>query len=531
MARELKYYNDSYQGSLIDEQCKALEYYIELNNQKGTEAQLTHCIKEMSNDEASQLIYDYESFGVPSRQYETPVGTLLDYQTIGVAFAFHAGNYINGDSVGMGKTVETAGFYNVMTKYYESQNAINPYRMLVLTEKNLVNQFRFEMVKFTGQFFRRIPNAENREVSDFILNNPADLPLKASVIGTHALIKSNEFIAWLEQCRANNNFPFHTLVVDESSVLGGKSTNLIVKAFKLLSKHFKKIIFLNATPFESHLEIFYNQLALLDPKLLPAKTVFQEQYCEMRWMGNYKRPTGKYKNTDRFKQLIKFHYFARTRKDRGAQMTNCKGGVIMSELSPIQKEWLHKTQMYKCVFDCPNVLSEDIEFNETNVPKLASLMNLIENEAADEPSILIFTYYKEAQRSLSLYLDGRDITHEILNGETKQADRERIIDEFKQNKFRVLITNVQKGLNFGNCGFLVFYSIDPNPSKMIQFEGRITRALDIENKTVYVLCSRGKEEKSLLATVKARAKAATELTNTDISVLLDILLGGEADEA
>ena len=531
MAKELKYYNDSYQGSLADEQCKALEYYIELNNQKGAENQLTHCIKEMSNEEASQLIYDYESFGVPTRQYETPSGTLLDYQSIGVAFAFHAGNYINGDSVGMGKTVETAGFYNVMTKYYESLNSDKPYRMLVLTEKNLVNQFRFEMVKFTGQFFRKIPNAENREVSDFILNNPADETLKASVVGTHALIKSNEFIAWLEQCRANGNFPFHTLVVDESSVLGGKSTNLIVKAFKLLSKHFKKIIFLNATPFESHLEIFYNQLALLDSKLLPAKTTFQEQYCEMRWMGNYKKPTGKYKNTERFKQLIKFHYFARTRKDRGAQMTNCKGGVIMSDLSPIQKEWLYKTQMYKCVFDCPNVLSEEIEFNEENVPKLESLMNLIENEAADEPSILIFTYYKEAQKSLSYYLDGRDITNEILNGETKQADRERIIDDFKQNKFRVLITNVQKGLNFGNCGFLVFYSIDPNPSKMIQFEGRITRALDIENKTVYVLCSRGKEEKSLFATVKVRAKAATELTNTDISVLLDILLGGEADEA
>ena len=529
MAREVKYYNGSYQGSLTEEQCAALDYYIDLNNRKGSEDQLTHCIKEMSNEEASKLIYDYETFGVPTREYKIPIGTLRDYQTLGVAFAFHAGNYINGDSVGMGKTVETAGFYNVMTKYYESLSL--QYRMLVLTEKNIVNQFRFDMVKFTGQFFRRIPNAESREVSDFILNNPVDLPLKASVVATHALIKSNEFIAWLEQCRQNDNFPFHTLVVDESSILGGKSTNLIVKAFKLLSKYFKKIIFLNATPFESHLEIFYNQLNLLDPKLLPVKTAFQKEYCVMKWQGAYKVPTKKYKNTDKFKSLIKYHYFARTRKDRGAQMNNCKGGIIMSDLSPVQKEWLQKTQMYKYVFDCPNVLSKDIEFNEDNVPKLESLMNLIENEAADEPSILVFTYYKEAQRSLSIYLDGRDISNEILNGETKQAERERIIEEFKQNKFRVLITNVQRGLNFGNCSFLVFYSIDPNPSKMIQFEGRITRALDIDNKTVYILCSKGKEERSLLAIVKARAKATTEFTNTDISVLLDILLGGQIDEA
>ena len=73
----------------------------------------------------------------------------------------------------------------------------------------------------------------------------------------------------------------------------------------------------------------------------------------------------------------------------------------------------------------------------------------------------------------------------------------------------------------------IFYSFDPNPSKMIQFEGRTTRSFDIKGKTVYVLCSLGQEKKALEEIVKQRARATADMTNTDISVIMDILLERE----
>ena len=86
------------------------------------------------------------------------------------------------------------------------------------------------------------------------------------------------------------------------------------------------------------------------------------------------------------------------------------------------------------------------------------------------------------------------------------------------------MTNVQRGLNFGDCNCCIFYSYDPNPSKMIQFEGRTTRSFDIIGKRVYVLCSEGKERNRLDEVVSQRAKATTEMSSTDLSVIMDILL-------
>ena len=60
---------------------------------------------------------------------------------------------------------------------------------------------------------------------------------------------------------------------------------------------------------------------------------------------------------------------------------------------------------------------------------------------------------------------------------------------------------------------------------MIQFEGRTTRSFDIIGKTVYVLCSLGREKKALDDVVKQRAKATADMTNTDLSVIMDLLLG------
>ena len=177
------------------------------------------------------------------------------------------------------------------------------------------------------------------------------------------------------------------------------------------------------------------------------------------------------------------------------------------------------------VFDCPNHIDPSIEFNSENVPKLGSLNELLKNECADAETIIIFSHFKEAQKSLSEWLKSKGYSNRVLNGDTDNVSRQEIIKGFKNKEFRVLITNVQRGLNFGDCNHCIFYSFDPNPSKMIQFEGRITRSFDIVGKNVFILCSLGEEYKKLNEVVRQRAKATAQFTNTDLSVIMDILLG------
>ena len=54
----------------------------------------------------------------------------------------------------------------------------------------------------------------------------------------------------------------------------------------------------------------------------------------------------------------------------------------------------------------------------------------------------------------------------------------------------------------------------------------MTRSFDIIGKRVYILCSRGKELATLNQTVVQRARATKNFTNTDFSMVLDILLSG-----
>lgn len=566
-AKQITYYNDRYQGSLTEEQCKKLEVLIQLDKENGVIKDLQHVIYNLP-DEDIDLILNTES----AKGIKKPLGTLRDEQTIGVAFMFNAMRCILGDSVGMGKTVQVAGFLNLLKKAKEryilstlkekgysvpdkldetydsiemilsmlpqeeidrinkelkaeEKDEIRPFRYLVLTEKNLANQFRRELVKFTGEYVELVSSGEQKVVTKFVEKNPPTDYAKYSVVGTHALFTTTGFIAWVEQNRQfGKGFPFDVLIVDESSPLGGKKTN-IVEGYKQIAKYFNRIVFLNATPFETKLDIFYQQLNLLDPKMLPTRTNFDKRYCIFDYRGMYPKPTGKYKNQEEFKQLIGYRYFARTRRSKGAKMDECKGGIIYSPLSKVQKYWLSRSSLNRVVYDCPNHIDPRIDFVEENVPKLTSLRELLENECKDAESVLIFVHFKEAQYSLSEWLKLHGYSNRVLNGETKNADRADIIEGFKQKKYKILLTNVQKGLNFGDCNYCIFYSFDPNPSKMIQFEGRTTRSFDIVGKTVYVLCSLGREKKSLDDVVKQRAKATADMTNTDLSVIMDILLG------
>lgn len=518
---EIDYYNGRYKGSLGDETCSNLECLISLDKEGGCVTDLLHIIYNMADSDVQSLIMDYETYGMPSKEYKKPRGTLRDYQTIGVAFMYYAGNVLLGDSVGMGKTVEVAGLVNLLGVVEQKKG--RAFRYLVLAEKNVAQQFRKELVKFTGEFVEYLPSGEARDIQRFTGRYPASGGMPYSVVGTHALLKSPEFLYWLESFGV---FPFDMLVVDESSVLGCSSTTQTSKGYKAMSRRFGKVVFLNATPFETKLGTFYNQLNLLDSRMLPTKANFQSEYCIMRWNGTFRVPTGKYKNTESFRRLVGYFYFARTRRDKGARMEGCRGGVVFSPLSPVQKAWLGRTQLNRVVFDCPNYLDSGIRFDEVNVPKLGSLRGLLEGECGDGDTVLVFVHYKVAQVSLSGWLDGLGYPNRVLNGDTPQAERLRLIAGFQQKEFKVLITNVQRGLNFGDCNYCIFYSFDPNPSRMLQFEGRTTRDFNIVGKNVYILCSEGLERRQLTDIVRQRAQATVDLTNVDISVVMDVLLKG-----
>lgn len=522
-AKEVVYTNNRLSGKYLDENtCNTLEKLLVLSDSNG-------CVEDLRT-----LIYDLPPSTVDmvvemqtSDFVEKPMGRLDDYQTVGVAYMYFAKRLLLGDSVGLGKTVEVAALCNLIKSDFEKKGM--DFRFLLLTEKNTLSQIQKKMIRFTGEYVGKV-YGEKKYVANFIEENRDEV--LNSIVASHSVINSVEFQQWFIDFQNNNGYcPFDILIVDES---GDILTNMSTQTYQngmFFAKSFDRIICLNATAFEKQLNQMYAQLNFVDDTFLPTKTAFQNRYHKLTYgIRRYGIFTGKYQNEDEFMDLVKYRYFSRTRKSTGAEMVDCSAKLVVSELSPIQKKLLRVASNPLMVYDCPSYFSmrgNEIKTTPDTTPKIASLLELMNNELKDEKSILVYSRYKEAQGALYNILDGMGIECRVMNGDTPQKTRDSYIDSFILGDFRVLITNVQKGLDFGDCNVCVFYDFDPNPNNMVQFEGRMTRSKDIVGKSVYLLVSEGKELKTLKSVVADRAKASDLFSGSDFSCVLQLLLNSE----
>lgn len=514
--KEVIYYKGHYKGKYLDDRdCDRLDRIRELSDKKGCVANLKNVIYELNSSEVKDIISAKSSDFLPEKK----IGTLEDAQTVGVAYMFYAKKLVLGDSVGLGKTVEVCALMNLLKLEYQKRGY--EFRFLYLTEKNILPQAYEEIIKFTGDYVECVQGVQ-KSVANFIENNQDDL--MHSVVGSHSLINSQMFQEYILYYKKNYGVsPFNAIIVDESSVLGNTKTMIYSNAKTLFSDVEYKIL-LNATPFESKLDIFYAQLNFVDETFLPTKTEFTDSFVVTRFNGRYKEKTNKYKNAEVFMELVKYRYLARRRRDLGYKIENCEATLVKVGVSSLQRELLKRSSMPQMVIDCPSYYDKSIIMTTENCPKVSALVKLLTEDLADEKSVLVYSHYKESQYGIAEVLKQFGITYEILNGGSSEDERKSVIQRFKLGDFKVLITNVQKGLNFGNCNACIFYAYDSNPGSMVQFEGRMTRTKDIVGKKVYLIISKGKEYNTLMKEIKSKAEASDVFAGSDFSCILSLLI-------
>lgn len=189
------YYNDRYQGSLSAENCEKLEQIIQLDKENGSFGDLRHIIYELSDADTQTIIDETESMGEVISPINLRVGELRDEQTLGTAFMFFAKNCILGDSVGMGKTAEASALCMLLNNIKQSQG--KNFRFLLLTEKNLIEQTRFKMVKFTGKYVETL-YGDKVKAKKFADCHPCGAAINFGVVGSHTLLTQPIFIEWLQ---------------------------------------------------------------------------------------------------------------------------------------------------------------------------------------------------------------------------------------------------------------------------------------------------------------------------------------------
>lgn len=521
--KDFKYYNGKYfQGSLTDNECYAI---LALLSDYDSVQSLKHCIKnipEFMRMDIMKAADEYKKNNGTMKGFKVPfnvskeIGTLRDEQTLGVAFLYYAQSALLGDEVGLGKTVQIAGLMNILRKEHDAKK--KPFRMLFLAEKSTAGQIQEKLIQFSGEYVELLDNGETKTVENFI--NYYEEERNISVVGTHSLVENPLFITYLAQ------HPFDLIVFDESSALK-KTTSTMYKNCKVVFPLHKRIVLLNATPIETNIRDIYNQLDLLDPNYMPLVGDFNRAFTKTKRTAFGYQPDG-FKNQDIFKEGVKLRYLARTRQELGAKYTDNRYKTILVPLSPTQKKLNSKTTLKYQVADYPPGVDRKVEFNENTTPKLAVLNEILHHEIKPgETQALVYIRFVEAQEAILDILQKQGYRACILNGRTKVKERKELADAYNKGEYDVMITNVLKGLDLSTCDVCILYSIDPNPQKMVQFEGRMTRDFNVEYKAVYLLVSMGKEKELVEERLKLRVDASAAFAKTGNSMVLKAISTGD----
>lgn len=418
-------------------------------------------------------------------------GSLRWYQTYGVHFILAARSALIMDSVGLGKTATVASVINHVDALKRKTKG-KPLRYLFLTEVGLVDQARKELIRFTGDYVATTTGDSN-QVSAFI-KEQKDLDFPSGVVASYSAISSShEFMLWLAHTTKLYG-KFDCFFIDEGSVLGSTKSDIYKACKTVRDKFVNHIVIMNATPFEKSIEGMYNQLNFLFPSVMPLKTTFEELFVKKSFQTH--QILG-YKDPELFKLSTRFMAFGTARKELGVSVKNSTCELILYKPSQYQNQLFSKTRYKRYVWDEPSWFDPDLEVTPEILPKLSVIEDLFRYRIGQDKA-LIYVHSVEAQNILVKFLEGLNIKALTINGEDSTPKKKAAkLEEFHKGDYRVIVTNLKKGLNLGFLNHLIFYSFTGNSGITNQIEGRIVRSQDIHDKHIYLILSRREEYKVL----------------------------------
>lgn len=465
--------------------------------------------------------------------YTKYIGELRPYQTIGAAFMYMSPRSILGDGVGLGKTAEISALINYLHQTKQMT------RFIMAVENSALGQTQAELIKFTGLYVIQLPS-EGAKLNRML--KKIDWSTVDGIVIKHSALRSDPLSKWIAiNLRPDGSCKiFDTFILDESSVIKNVATKTYSYT-KNMCDLARRVHFLNATTFETHIMDIYNQMDMMYEALLPKKWRIEKEYCTFGrssyWTKengqakmNWRRDLTGYKNQERFKQSLGLVYFGRCKKDVGLEVPHVYK-VYEVEPTTEQSLALSKKYRYNEILNCPSLIPEvNIPTDRKSVPKLDRLCELVEKEFSGL-SIMVYCFHLEAQQRILDELKKIGRNPVILNGACKDVERFQIQNDFNNGKYDVIITNIKKSLNLYGGDVCIFYSVDTNPSKMEQIHGRIDRNVDKSIKTFVLLLYKGTDEYRFFTdVVKQRAKDARDLTidaKTTVDHFIDAMIENE----
>lgn len=421
---------------------------------------------------------------------------LYPFQRVDVAFMKEAGNVLNANQMGTGKTVECAGLIE----------EIQAKKVLCLVSKSKLDDWKEELEKWTGCSDIVVVKGSPKQ-KEALLKKPARI-----YIMTHASIrgKKSKGSGPIDYGIYTNIFltRFDLIIVDEAHKFKNSKAQQSIGARKLL---FDRMVLLTGTPMLNSPKDLWALLNLLYPDRFTSYWQFVERFCEMEENPFGKKPMG-IKNEEALQYTLLPFTLRRLKKDVMPWLPDKIYKTIKIDLDGEQQR-MYKQMEKEMVVDftdgeevcAPSTLSQMLRLRqlalcprllggETEGAKTEALLEILEECIESGEKVVVFSYFKEYLKHIARLLNNRGIKYGMIHGETRDADRERAKKMFNTEKdcfiFLCSIGAGGEGLNLQVASTLIFTDKDWVPGIIEQCEDRIHRDGQLKNPLIISLVAR-----------------------------------------
>lgn len=463
----------------------------------------------------------------------------FDYQAEGIKFMIdrlnNEGFVLNGDGVGLGKTLMTIG---TMKWFVENRGAR---KILIICKKSIKTQWAEEI--------RRI--ADWQRVPIFVTGSTKKKRLDAyeGIRNSRSGILITNYHSFLNDADEINKVNYDICVIDEAHCIKGKDGKMNNSIAETVSG--KRTILLTGTPIMSKPEDIFGIVSMVDPKFFGSYEEFEARYMRMVNSRRFGRQMIGVMHLDDLQEKIQRFLIMRSAEDVALELPKRKRKCVSCEMDATQRrmhevvsaridkisEELDKIELSYLPVDEKNARKEEIakKINAYNAPlqfiaddpsifryrkwqkgtvnyqlakmlpasyrmseKTEALLDLVGEIVSAGEKAIIFCHWETSTKMLCERLEQNRITAVRYTGREDDEERAANVDAFKNDpSVNVMIGTdaMAEGLNLQVCPFLINYEQADTDAMKEQRSGRIRR-IGSRYDSVYIIDLVTKEERS-----------------------------------
>ncbi|PVZ99922.1 hypothetical protein BB558_004036 [Smittium angustum] len=470
-------------------------------------------------------------------------GTLYPYQLEGINWLLYKWmaqeSCILADEMGLGKTIQIVAFFSILMRMMlpnSSKNNIKPilsqnrlvFPFLVVVPNSVIDNWIYEINRWTPDtvVVALTGSKESKKlISDYLLfRKTASESDNAKDLQCHVVVTSYETVTRGDGLRILKSYKgeWMCMVVDEGHRLKNDRSKLFTQLCTLECRH---RVLLTGTPVQNNVREVINLMNFVRPEEFPSTIQLEKEYENAN-----EEKLGELRNK------MKPHLLRRLRDEALGPLLPAKHEIIVpvtlgllqrelyraalkkniKALEYIQKLFKnaendgsaknHRTlsmrnvlMQLRKIIDHPYLIEQTTpEFNsikethdhlKQSSGKFQALDLIVKELVKRKRRVLIFVQFKDILNILEDYFYQEQLAFLRLDGDTPQADRQIIVDEFNKNteKYFAFIATTRAGgvgLNLYSADTVILYSPDWNPHMDMQ---ALSRAYRIgQNKPVLV---------------------------------------------